>query len=78
VSVPRWTHPEQAAEGGNMSTRPVNMWASLLFVALVRDLMRAAAFCVSLDYGRRRLARLWAASFLVSTLVAAYSFWRLV
>ena len=61
-----------------MSTRPVNMWASLLFVALVWALMSAAAFSVSLDYGRRRLARLGAASFPVSTLVAAYSFWRLV
>ena len=35
MSVPRWTHLEQAAEGGSMSTRPVNLWASLLFVALV-------------------------------------------
>ena len=78
MSVLRWTHPEQAAEGGNMSIRLVNTWASLLFVALVWALMSAAAFCVSLDYGRRRLARLWAASFLVSTLVAAHSFWRLV
>lgn len=78
MSVPRWTHLEQAAEGGSMSTRPVNLWASLLFVALVWALMSAATFSVSLDCGMRRLARLWAASFLVSTLVAAHSFWRLV
>jgi hypothetical protein len=61
-----------------MSTRPETMWASLLFIALVWALMSAAAFSVSLDYGWRRFAWFWIASFVVATLVAAYSFWRLV
>ena len=61
-----------------MSTRPETMWASLLLVALVWAVMSAALFTVSLDYGWRRLAWFWMASFLVSTLAAAYSFWRLV
>jgi hypothetical protein len=54
------------------------MWGSLLFVAFASALASAAIFTVSLDYGWRRLAWFWAAAFLVSALVAAYSFWRLV
>ena len=60
-----------------MSTRPETMWASLLFIALVWAVMSAALFTVSLDYGWRWLAWFWMASFLVSTLLAAYSFWML-
>jgi hypothetical protein len=60
-----------------MSTQPVTMWASLLFIALVWALISAVAFSASLNYGMRWLAWGWIASFLVSALVAAYSFWML-
>ena len=53
-------------------------WGSLLFVALLWAVISAIALNVSLEYGMRRRTWAWAASFLVSTLVAAYSFWRLV
>jgi cobalamin biosynthesis protein CobD/CbiB len=62
----------------SMNTQPETIWGSLLLVATVFALMSAAVFSVSLNYGWRRLAWLWAAIFLASTVVAAYSFWRLV
>jgi hypothetical protein len=60
-----------------MSTRPETMWASLLFIAIVWALMSAAAFAASVNYGMRRLAWGWMGSFVVATLVAAYTFWMM-
>jgi hypothetical protein len=52
-------------------------WASLLGVALLLAGISVAVAVVSVRYGKRRLSRGWAASFLLFSLIAAYSLWRL-
>ena len=54
-----------------------SVWAIVLFLALTWALISAIAATVSVRYEMRRGAWGWTASFLVSSLVAAYSFWRL-
>jgi hypothetical protein len=54
------------------------MTTSQLFVAVMLVLLSAAVFTATLDYGSRWLVWFWAAAFLMSTLAAAHSFWRLV
>ncbi len=53
-------------------------WAALLGIALLGAVVSASALVVSLDYGMRRRAWAWAAFFLVSALIGAYSLWRMV
>jgi hypothetical protein len=54
------------------------VWAALLFVALLWALISAIVLNVSVEFGMRWRSWAWATSFLVSTVVAAYSFWRVV
>ena len=53
-------------------------WSSLLGITLVWAVISAVVAVESANHGMRRRAWFWIASFLVSTLAAAYSFWRLV
>jgi hypothetical protein len=53
------------------------IWGYVLFIALAWALISAIAATGSVHSEMRRLAWGWTASFLVSSLVAAYSFWRL-
>lgn len=53
------------------------VWTFLLFIAFAWALISALAVAGSVHYEMRRLAWGWTASFVVSSLVAAYSFWRL-
>jgi hypothetical protein len=64
------TGPISPAPGGSP-------WASLLGVALLLAGISVAVAAVSVRYGMRRLSRGWAASFLLFSLIAAYSLWRL-
>jgi hypothetical protein len=52
------------------------VWVSLLFIASVWALISVVVVAVSVYYEMRRLAWGWTASFVLSSLVAAYSFWR--
>jgi hypothetical protein len=52
-------------------------WPALLGVASAWALLSAIAAAVCVRYEMRRLAWGWTASFVLSSLVAAYSFWRL-
>ncbi len=55
-----------------------SVWGSVLFIALSWALISAIAVSVSVHFEMRRLAWGWTASFVLSSLVAAYSFfWRL-
>jgi hypothetical protein len=54
------------------------LWGSLLFVGLMWTLASAVAATESVKLGMRRRAWGWTATFVVSSLVAAYSFWRWV
>jgi hypothetical protein len=54
------------------------VWAPLLGIALVWVLVSAFAATDSVKYGMRRRAWGWTAAFVLSSLAAAYSFWRLV
>jgi hypothetical protein len=58
-------------------TQQQSIWASVLFIALAWALISAIAATVSVRYEIRHLAWGWTASFVLSSLVAAYSFWRL-
>jgi hypothetical protein len=49
----------------------------VLFIALSWALISAIAASASVRYEMRRSAWGWTASFVLSSLVAAYSFWRL-
>ena len=53
-------------------------WAVVLVIALMWALVSAVVVTESANRGMRRRTWGWMASFVVSTLVAAYSFWRLV
>ncbi len=53
------------------------VWGLLLFIALLWAVVSAVAASASVRYGMRWRAWGWTASFLVSSLVAAYSVWRL-
>jgi uncharacterized membrane protein YoaK (UPF0700 family) len=53
-------------------------WARLLVIALFWAVISAIAATVSVRYEARRPALGWTASFVLSSMVAAYSFWRLV
>jgi hypothetical protein len=53
------------------------VWASVLGIALVWALISATAAIVSVHYEMRRWTWGWTASFVLSSLVAAYSFWKL-
>ena len=52
-------------------------WASLLSVSLLVVGISVAVAVLSARYGMRRLSLGWAASFLLFSLIAAYSLWRL-
>ncbi len=54
-----------------------SVWGSLLVFAAFWAVISAIAATASVEYGMRRSAWGWMASFLGSSLVAAYSFWRL-
>jgi hypothetical protein len=54
-----------------------SVWVPLLFVATSWAAISAMAASASVHYEMRRSAFGWFASFLVSSLVAAYCFWRL-
>jgi hypothetical protein len=64
------TGPISPAPGGSP-------WASLLGVALLLAGISVAVAVVSTRHGMRWLSRGWAASFLLFSLIAAYSLWRL-
>ncbi len=53
-----------------------SVWGSVLFIALSWALISAIAASASVHYEMRRFAWGWTASFVLSSLVAAYSFWR--
>jgi NhaP-type Na+/H+ or K+/H+ antiporter len=53
------------------------VWVSLLFIASVWALISAVVVAVSVYYEMRAMAWGWTASFALSSLVAAYSYWRL-
>jgi hypothetical protein len=64
-------------EAGVKVSQQESVWATVLFIALAWALISAIAATVSVRYEMRRRAWGWTASFfLVSSLVAAYSFWR--
>jgi membrane protein YdbS with pleckstrin-like domain len=54
-----------------------SVWDYVLFIALSWALISAIAASASVHYEMRRPAWGWTASFVLSALVAAYSFWRL-
>ena len=54
-----------------------SVWVPLLFVATLWAAISAMAMSASVYFEMRRSAFGWFASFLVSSLVAAYCFWRL-
>ena len=54
-----------------------SVWGYVLFIALLWAAVSAIAASASVRYEMRRLAWGWTASFVLSSLVAAYSFWRL-
>jgi hypothetical protein len=54
------------------------IWPALLAIALLWALVSAGAATVSVEYEMRRRAWGWMACFVLSSLVAAYSFWRLL
>jgi hypothetical protein len=58
-------------------TQRETVWASVLVAALAWALISAIAAAVSVRFEMGRLALGWTASFVLSSLVAAYSFWRL-
>jgi hypothetical protein len=53
------------------------VWGSVLLIAVFWALISAIAATASVHYEMRRWAWGWIASFALSSLVAAYSFWRL-
>jgi hypothetical protein len=53
------------------------VWGSVLPIAVFWAVVSAIAASVSVRYEMRRSAWGWTASFVLSSLVAAYSFWRL-
>jgi membrane protein YdbS with pleckstrin-like domain len=53
------------------------LWPAQLGLASAWALLSAVVAAVSVRYEMRRLAWGWTASFVLSSLVAAYSFWRL-
>jgi NhaP-type Na+/H+ or K+/H+ antiporter len=63
-------------EAGLKVSQQESVWAIVLFLALAWALISAIAATVSVRYEMRWGAWVWTASFLVSSLVAAYSFWR--
>jgi hypothetical protein len=64
-------------EAGLKVSQQESVWATVLFIALGWALISAIAATVSVRYEMSWGALGWMASFLVSSLVAAYSFWRL-
>jgi hypothetical protein len=64
------TGPIPPAPGGSP-------WPSLLGVTLLLAGISMAVAVVSVRHGTRRLSWGWVASFLLFTLIAAYSLWRL-
>jgi NhaP-type Na+/H+ or K+/H+ antiporter len=58
-------------------TQQETVWASVLGLASAWALLSAVVAAVSMRYEMRRMAWGWTASFVLSSLVAAYSFWRL-
>ena len=63
-------------EAGVKVSQQESVWATVLFIALAWALISAIAATVSVRYEMRWSALGWTASFLVCSLVAAYSFWR--
>ncbi len=53
------------------------LWGYVLLIALSWAVISAIAASASVRYEMRRFAWGWTASFVLSSLVAAYSFWRL-
>ena len=53
------------------------LWTSVLFIALSWALISAIVATEGVRYELSRLAWGWTASFVLSSLVAAYAFWRL-
>jgi ABC-type uncharacterized transport system permease subunit len=53
------------------------LWPSLLGAASIWALLSAVIVVLTVRYGMNRLALGWMVSFVVSSMVAAYSFWRL-
>jgi hypothetical protein len=53
------------------------LWTSVLFIALSWALISAIVATAGVRYELSRLAWGWTASFVLSSLVAAYAFWRL-
>jgi hypothetical protein len=58
-------------------TQQQPIWSSVLVIALAWALISAVGVAASVRYEIRYLAWGWTASFVLSSLVAAYSFWRL-
>jgi hypothetical protein len=63
-------------EAGLKVSQQESIRAIVLFLALAWALISAIAVTVSVRYEMQWGAWGWTASFLVSSLVAAYSFWR--
>jgi hypothetical protein len=53
------------------------VWGYVLLIAVLWGVISAIAASASVRYEMRRPAWGWTASFVLSSLVAAYSFWRL-
>jgi hypothetical protein len=64
-------------EGRGGVSQQESVWTLVLGIAVFWVLISASAATVSVRYEMRRRAWGWMESFLVSSLVAAYSFWRL-
>jgi hypothetical protein len=54
------------------------IWPALLAIALFWALVSAVAAAEGVHHERRRLALGWTVSFVLSSLAAAYGFWRLL
>jgi uncharacterized membrane protein YoaK (UPF0700 family) len=63
-------------EAGLKVSQQESVWALVLTIAVCWAVISAIAATVSVRYEMRRRAWCWTTSFLVSSLVAAYSFWR--
>jgi hypothetical protein len=58
-------------------TQQETVWGSVLLVASAWALLSAIVAAVCVRYEMRGMAWGWTVSFVLSSLVAAYSFWRL-
>jgi Fe2+ transport system protein B len=66
-----------AASEGGLVSQQTGPYGLLLAIALFWALLSACAATVSVEFELRRSAWGWTASFVMSSVVAAYSFWRL-